>query len=382
MSNIRITLFEKIDYSYNVEIGTDLDIMIAKDLSKHIIKGVNKYAIITDSVCKKLYGDKLLKQLKGCGLNCFLFSFEAGEKNKSRKNKAYLEDLLILNQFNRDSCLIALGGGTVTDLVGFIAATYCRGIPVIYYVTTILAAVDASIGGKTAIDTPVATNYIGAIKQPDKVYIDIDKLKTLSARQVLNGISEIVIHACIADVALFNFLESNIRRLINENSLMIYDLGLWEYLIEENIKIKSNIVNCDVKENGIRKILNLGHTIGRALESLTKYQLNHGEAISIGLRYQSEIAVKLCVLEKKEKNRIIKLLSYIGLPIDIPKQISSIDLIEKMHTDKKVRNNKIEFVLLEQIGEIYKNKNKYTTSIEDDVLLEMIEEIRKRSIYE
>lgn len=372
-----VPLKKVVDTSYDIEIGKDLFEKMADDLKNGLIKKVNKYAIITDKNVEALYAEKMLKTLKDAGIEAEVFSFEAGEQNKSRETKAMIEDLLIDKGYRRDTCIIALGGGVVTDLSGFLAATYCRGVPVIYYVTSILAAADASIGGKTAIDTPAATNYIGVFNQPNRIYIDIDTWKTLPVREIRAGLVETIKHACILDEEFFLYLENNIEKIVTLDGEAVLDNEVCEHISNTNCQIKFNVVVEDEQESNYRQILNLGHTIGRALEPLTNYELNHGEAVSIGLAYQAEIANKLGYLDKESADRIVKLLKLTGLPTEVPENITTEVLVEKMHTDKKSRNNQIRFIIQEKIGKVAKNDDgNYSIPISDQKLKEMIKQIR------
>ena len=216
MGKFHVELKKVVDDSYDIEIGYNLFDSLINDLKDGMVKGVYKYAIITDSTVEKLYGQKLYELMKDNGFNVDLFVFPAGEKSKTRKTKEFIEDEMLKKEFRRDSCIIALGGGVVTDLSGFIAGTFGRGIPFINYATTILAAADASVGGKTAVDTELATNLIGIINQPVKVYIDVDTWKTLPERQIANGLSETIKHACLADKGFFEYLEENIEKIVDK----------------------------------------------------------------------------------------------------------------------------------------------------------------------
>ena len=204
MEKIRVHLHREIDDSYDIIIGNNLFEKIATGLTK---LNLGKIAIITDSNVKKLYGEKFLKILKQNNLDARMVAFPFGEKNKTRKNKEKIEDYLISEGLSRDSLIIALGGGVVGDLAGFVASTYMRGINLIQIPTTLLAIVDSSIGGKTAVDTSLGKNLIGTFFQPKKVFIDLDLLNTLPKEEMKNGIAEIIKHAIIADKDLFRFIE-------------------------------------------------------------------------------------------------------------------------------------------------------------------------------
>lgn len=242
MSNFHVELKKVIDDSYDVEIGFNLIDKMVQDLKNGLVKGINKFAIITDSEVEKLYASKVYKQIKNNGFQSDLFVFPAGEKNKTRSTKEFIEDSMLEKSYRRDCCIIAVGGGVVTDLAGFIAGTFGRGVPFINFATTHLAAADASIGGKTAIDTELATNLIGLINQPVKVYIDIATWKTLSKRQLVSGLAETIKHACIADKSFFEFIENHLDSILN------CDFEVCENITKRNCEIKYNVVMQDEKE--------------------------------------------------------------------------------------------------------------------------------------
>ena len=272
--------------------------------------------------------------------------FAAGEKSKVRKTKEEIEDAMLAKGYRRDCCVIAVGGGVVTDLAGFLAGTFGRGVPVIHYATTLLAAADASIGGKTAVDTDLATNLIGLIYQPKKVYVDIDAWKILPKRHLINGLAETIKHACLADYELFTYLEEHWQDILS------CDKEACTYISEHNCKVKYEVVMKDEKENNLREILNLGHTVGRAIETVSDYRLLHGEALSIGMTAQVLLGYRSGYLSKKECERVITLQQAVGLPVRIPEYIDREELVKKLYTDKKVRDGRLRFVFQKGIGEV------------------------------
>lgn len=368
MGNFHIDLRKVVDDSYDIEIGYNLFNKLVYDLEKGLVKNVYKYAIITDDIVEKLYGKKLLKLMKDKGFNVDLFVFPAGEKSKTRKTKEYIEDEMLKKGYHRDSCIIAVGGGVVTDLAGFIAGTFGRGIPFINYATTILAAADASIGGKTAVDTELATNLIGLINQPHKVYIDINTWSTLPKKHIANGLAETIKHACIGDKEFFEFLEQNIDKVINEKGEAVLDKAVCTKICKKNCEIKYNVVRKDENEKNLREVLNLGHTVGRAIETLSNYSLLHGEAVSIGMT-----AEEFGYINKEEAHRVISLYEKIGLPTSIPDNISKEDLIKKLYTDKKVRKGEIRFVLQDKIGSIKTfGENQYARTVSEEIVAKIL----------
>lgn len=357
-----------VDDSYDIEIGRGLFETLINDLKNGLVGKTRKYAIITDSKVFDLYGEKLQKSLVQAGFEAELFVFPEGEKSKTRETKAFIEDSMLSMGFRRDCCVIALGGGVVTDLSGFLAGTYGRGVPFINYATTLLSAADASVGGKTAVDTPLATNLIGIFNQPKKVYIDIDTWKTLPERQLSSGLSETIKHACLGDSEMFEYLEENIEKIFE------FDVEACEYIANKNCQIKYNVVMQDERESGLREILNLGHTVGRAIETVSGYRLLHGEALSIGMVAQVRLGEKLGFISKENSDRVISLYNRAKLPTEIPEYIDKNELVRKLYTDKKVRNGKLRFVFQKEIGDVMSfGENSFAKEIAEDEIAEIIE---------
>ncbi|MBI2647097.1 3-dehydroquinate synthase [Candidatus Woesearchaeota archaeon] len=346
MEVCRVDLREEIDNSYDILIDTGLFDNLADELKNKPI--ANAYAIVTDSIVGKIYGKKLLKNLQHKNVHAHLITFPAGEKRKNRKTKEDIENDMLKLEFGRDTCIIALGGGVVGDVAGFVAATYMRGAPYIQIPTTLLAMVDSSIGGKVGIDTNHAKNAIGAFYHPKKVIIDLNFLKTLPKNELANGLAETIKHALIKDKDFFHFLENNIDEILQ------YDLDVLKYVIKRSCEIKASIVMQDEKEKGLRRILNYGHTIGHAIETASNYKITHGIAISIGMGYAAKLSAKLGFLDEGSVIRQNNLLRYVGLPHSLsyyklkPKKI-----LEYIRYDKKITNGKINFILLNSIGDSF-----------------------------
>lgn len=370
MGTYRVRLVRTVDDSYNIEIGFGLEDRLLRDLREGLVGGVTKFAVVTDSNVKSLYAENIYRSLTDAGYSADIIAFEAGEKSKTRQTKEWIEDTMLAKGYRRDCCVIAVGGGVVTDVAGFAAGTYGRGIPFINYATTLLAAADASIGGKTAVDTPLATNLIGLFNQPKKVYIDIAAWKTLPSREVSSGMAETVKHACLADKAFFEYLEKNMERILD------VDPQVCAYIAERNCDIKYQVVMKDERESGLREVLNLGHTVGRAIETVSDYRLLHGEAVAIGLVAQARLAGRLGYMSADEIRRVTELLARAKLPTAIPDDIDREKLVQKLYTDKKVRNGRLRFVVQKGIGDVVQfDDNVYAAPISEDearkIILEM-----------
>ncbi len=367
MSTFNVELKKVVDDSYEIETGFGLQEKLISDIRNGLVGSINKFAVITDSIVKELYADDILNKLKEAGYQADLFVFEAGEASKTRKTKELIEDAMLEKGYRRDCCIIAVGGGVVTDLAGFVAGTYGRGVPFINYATTLLAAADASVGGKTAVDTPLATNLIGLFNQPEKVYLDIAAWKTLPARQVYSGMAETIKHACLASAELFDYL------YLHMDEILAIDKTACEHIANENCRIKYEVVMKDERESGLREVLNLGHTVGRAIETVSGYRLLHGEAVSVGLVAEVKLAYKLGYMTETQRDAVIALLKKAHLPTDIPDYIDREALVKKLYTDKKVKNGKLRFVIQRGIGSIVEFEDGvFATKIEEDTAREII----------
>jgi len=361
MEKVHLDLKKKTDNSYDILIGSGLLDKVPLDLKKEGMG--NKYLIITDSNIKGLFGKRLLALMKKEGLDVDIISFKAGEQSKNLKVFGELIRQVHDYKLDRKSAIIALGGGVVGDIAGFVAATYMRGINYIQIPTSLLATVDSSIGGKVAVDLPTGKNLAGDFHQPKKVYIDVSLLRGLPKRELVNGLSEIIKHALIKDKGLFDFIDRNFDKIIGKDENTLIEL------IRRNCEIKARIVEKDELESGLRKIVNYGHTIGHALETLTNYKkYSHGEAIAIGMRVEGEIANKLGMLSEKELIKQNELIRRAGLSIDVP-NIDTNKIIEELKKDKKVTGGKIEFVLLSGIG-----KAEYGVNASSKIISEAIEQ--------
>ncbi|MBO6108217.1 MAG: 3-dehydroquinate synthase [Eubacterium sp.] len=371
MSKFHVELKKVVDDTYDVEIGKKLVPTFIRDLKRGLDCGVKKMAVITDSNVEERYAGPICEALMEAGYSAELFVFPAGEKSKVRSVKEMLEDAMLERGYRRDCMVIAVGGGVVSDLAGFLAGTYGRGVPFINYATTLLAAADAAIGGKTAVDTPLATNLIGLIYQPKKVYVDIDTWKTLPREHMINGLAETVKHGCLGDIELFEYLEKNTEKIL------ACDEEACTYISEHNCNVKYQIVMKDEREKSLREVLNLGHTVGRAIETVSDYRLLHGEAVSIGLAAQARLGAKHRYMTLNECDRVIELLKHIGLPVSIPDYIDREALIKKLYTDKKVRGGKLRFVFQKRIGGVmsFDGGESYAREVSEDEIRRIIEDM-------
>jgi len=293
----------------------------------------------------------------------------AGESNKTRDTWARLTDQMLAKGYGRDSTVIALGGGVVGDLAGFVAATFMRGIPVVQVPTTLVAMVDASIGGKTGVDTYLGKNLVGVFHFPAAVLIDPQVLATLPFRELRAGFAEIVKHGVIANDAYFREVASSVRNLLDkggpESDRMLS-------VIVQSIEIKADIVSRDEREDGLRKTLNFGHTIGHAVELVSGFSLLHGEAVAIGMALEGRLAERIGVAQAGTAEAIIEALRTAGLPTELPRPFEKGAVLEAMRSDKKARSGKTMFALPLRIGAMAGADTGWTVSVTDDQLREVL----------
>ena len=365
MKEIKVKITE--DKEYKVCIKKGILINSGEHFSKTIEN--KRIIIITNSLVNCLYGAKLLSSLKKGGFNLDLIDLieiPDGEKYKSLSTAKYLYDELLKRKADRTTTLIALGGGVIGDLTGFVAATYMRGLPLVHIPTTLLAQVDSSIGGKVAVDHPLAKNIIGNFYQPTAVYTDPEVLQTLSDQDIKNGIVETIKIAVIKSPAFFEWLEKNIDQLLKKHRDLLCEL------VKEAVSLKVDIVLKDPWERGLRKVLNFGHSIGHALEVETGYQdLSHGEAVALGMLIETKIARNRGICSQDLEEQIKHILSFPLPSLSFPpacavhadrrkwesifKYIKNIDynkFWETLTLDKKNYQGKITFILPEALGKV------------------------------
>ncbi len=343
--------------NYDILIGSGLLLQTGARLKEIGFSG--KLVIVTDPRVKKLYGDTLKQTLVDSGFETLLLEVPEGEKQKSLKTAGRLYHELTNFYAERTTPILALGGGVIGDLTGFVAATYMRGVPLIQVPTTLLAQGDSSIGGKVAVNHEQLKNKIGAFYQPRLTISDTATLKTLSPRELSNGLAEIIKHGAIVDEAFFSYLEENLDKV------KALDATALETVVFHSAKIKARVVEKDELDTGLRNILNYGHTIGHAIESVSKLKIWHGEAVAIGMVAEARISNKLGVLNENEMKRLEKVIARAGLPTQLP-TLQREGLIQAIKHDKKILQGKIRFALPRKIGEAF---------ITDEVSPSLVEEV-------
>ena len=326
----------------------------------------HRYAIITDDNVGAAYGARVRATLDASRTS--LFTVPAGEAHKSRETWARLTDELLSAGFGRDSAVIALGGGVIGDVAGFVAATFMRGIPFVQVPTTLLAMIDASIGGKTGVDTPAGKNLVGAFHQPSAVIADPNALRTLPPPHLRAGLAEAIKHGIIADesyFALVSLMAAGIEGADLADEAMIE-------LVARSVEIKADIVARDEREGGVRKILNFGHTIGHAVEALSGYTLLHGAAVAIGMCCESALAERLGVASPPTAARVWSAVIAAGLPARIPSSIAVDRVVAATHSDKKARSGNAEYALPSRIGAMAGAERGWSVAADDAVVREVV----------
>ena len=361
---VRVATAEQRTTSYDILIGRGL-LAELPDLAQAACPAP-RYAVITDSHVATLYGETLVARCRDATLQVELLEFPAGEWNKTRETWARLSDRMLAAQLGRDSAVVALGGGVVGDVAGFVAATYLRGVPYIQAPTTLLAMIDSSIGGKTGVDVPAGKNLLGAFHQPRLVVADLDLLGTLPAPQLAAGIAEAVKHGAIADADYFAFLERE------HDAVTTKQPDALERLVRRSVEIKAGVVAADERETGRRAILNFGHTVAHAVEATAKFAVLHGEAVAIGMAYEARLAERLGIAAAGTADRIRRLLERYGLPLELPESATPDQLLATMQLDKKARAGTVRFALPEAVGRMHADGSGWTVAAPERVVREVL----------
>ena len=332
------------DRSYPIYIGSGL-LAQAELIAAHLPQ--RRAVIVSNTTVAPLYLETLTRSLEARGVATVPIVLPDGEAHKNWQTLNTIFDAMLRHRCERSTTIVALGGGVVGDMAGFAAAVYQRGVPFIQVPTTLLAQVDSSVGGKTAINHPLGKNMIGAFYQPRAVVADADTLGTLPQRELAAGIAEVVKYGLIRDAEFFAWLESNLDRLLAR------DPEALAYAIEVSCRSKAEVVNLDERETGLRALLNLGHTFGHAIEAGTGYGTwLHGEAVAAGTLLAARVSKSLGRLSEKDVRRTVELFTRAGLPVVAP-DLGVERYLELMGHDKKVENGRLKFVLLERIGAAY-----------------------------
>jgi len=328
----------------------------------------HRYALVADSNVAPLYASRVRSAL-GEGRTT-LYTIRSGEEHKTRETWSSLTDSMLADGFGRDAAVVALGGGVVGDLAGFVAATYMRGIPFIQVPTTLLAMIDASIGGKTGVDTPSGKNLVGAFHHPSAVVADPDVLRTLPPEHLRAGLAEAVKHGVIADAAYFEEVVGAAPEIVGGGRAAAISI---ERVIVRSIAIKADVVRRDEREGGLRKTLNFGHTIGHAIELRSDYRMLHGEAVAVGMVMESRVAERLGVAEPGTSDRVRAAVERIGLPAVRPADQTPDAILSATRADKKTRSGVVEYALPARVGAMAGADRGWGVPVSDEVVLEVLQ---------
>lgn len=344
--------------SYQILISSGSLIQLGQEMNK--LNLGKKVLIVSNPEIFENYGQTCLQSLEDAGFETYTHLIPAGESHKNLQSIAQIYDTALAHHLERSSTLVALGGGVIGDLTGFAAATWLRGVNFVQVPTSLLAMVDASVGGKTGVNHPQGKNLIGAFYQPKLVLIDPTVLKTLPEREFRAGMAEVIKYGIIWDADLFTKLEQaeGIDSFVNINQELL------QTILVRSTQAKAEVVSQDEKEAGLRAILNYGHTLGHAVESLTNYQqFVHGEAVAIGMVAAGKIATVMGLWTEAEAKRQEQLIAKTKLPTQIPTELEVKDILATLKTDKKVKAGKVRFILPTNIGKVT-----ITDKVTDDII--------------
>lgn len=326
----------------------------------------HRYAIIADATVATLYSAAVLSTFADGAAR--VFTVAPGEQEKSRERWASLTDELFAWGAGRDTTVIAIGGGVVCDLAGFVAATFMRGVPIIQVPTTLLAMVDASVGGKTAVDVAYGKNLVGAFHDPSAVIMDPEVLASLPAEQWRSGLAEMIKHGVIADASYFDAMLRALPEVLRSRVAS----DEFATLIAGSVRIKADVVAQDAREGGLRQILNFGHTIGHAVERELDYQILHGEAVAIGMVVESAIAEQLGLASPGLTDAVTAAARSAGLPTRVPASISAHALVASTQSDKKTRAGTVRYALPRSIGDMEPADGRWSVPVADDLVMSVL----------
>jgi 3-dehydroquinate synthase len=363
MKRIEVGLRRNIDDSYQVYIGEGILERVGMVLGAD--GSADRHVIITDSNVEELHKKRVQEAFEKTGLRTDCITIAPGENAKEISTVVDLAEKLLSLGADRKTMVIALGGGVVGDLTGFTASIYMRGIPFVIMPTTLLAAVDSSIGGKTGVDAASGKNMLGTFYQPKKVFIDLDFLETLPDAVFRSGLAEAIKYGAIESPEMLD----RIKKAAEKGALR--KIGFLKRLVAESCMIKKRIVELDEHDYGLRRILNFGHTTGHAIEAASGYLLSHGESIAIGMAIAARLSEKLHGLPATSRKMITETINAVGLSDVIPPTVGAEDIIARLSMDKKKEGGKTNFVMLRRLGEAFVNGG-----IQEEILRETLEESR------
>jgi 3-dehydroquinate synthase len=361
MANVQSRVIDAGDYRVTIGAGLrhEFAALAANAAPAH------HYAVLSDDDVSVHYADALLADLRRHG-RVSLHRMRSGETHKTRATWASLTDELLGAGCGRDTTVIALGGGVVGDVAGFVAATFMRGVPVVQCPTSLLAMIDASIGGKTGVDTEAGKNLVGAFHAPSAVLIDVETLRTLPVAHRRAGLAEAIKHGAVADAGYFARVESALPALLDGDASSTMEL------VARSVEIKAEIVRADVREAGRRKTLNFGHTLGHAIEQVSGYELLHGEAVAIGMVLEARLAERIGVAEGGTARAIERVVRAAGLPSERPRAMTASAVLDATRHDKKSRGGAVAYALPARVGTMAGAERDWAIEVGDALVLEVL----------
>ncbi len=342
MNKLKVNLNRKTDNSYEIYIGEKILDRVGMILARN--NWAERYIIVTDTRIDALHGERVQQALEKADLKVERITVPPGEAAKEIGTVLAIAGRLTAIGADRSTALVALGGGVIGDMTGFVASIYMRGIPVIQIPTTLLAQVDSGIGGKTGVDTDAGKNLLGTFHQPKGVFIDLSFLGTLPDDQLTSGLAEVVKYGVIDSPEILGDLEAAVERGgLRETPFL-------EKIVTAACRIKKEFVELDERDRGLRRVLNFGHTVGHAVEAASGYALSHGESVAIGMVAAASLSEQLHHLPADDRRRIAALIRALGLPDRIPANLDPDEIRSRMKRDKKKRGETVHFVLLKKLG--------------------------------
>jgi 3-dehydroquinate synthase len=377
-SAIKIINVQTILKKYQIVIGSGILERFHKVISSDF-KEINKIVLVSNDRIYPLYKERLQKMLKACNVAFEIIIIEDGEKYKSLESAQLIYGKLVNQNIHRNDLIVAFGGGVIGDLAGFVASTFHRGTKLLQFPTTIIGQVDSSIGGKVVVNFDEIKNVIGCFYQPDMVLIDPGLLKTLDETQIINGLAEIVKYGIIFNRNILKVLDENISGLADERLFELVKSSSFTDLIYECCKIKAKVIEKDEFDTGHRNLLNFGHTIGHAIEKVSKLgTINHGMAVALGMMVALDISENLSILKNGFKDDFLQLYKKLKLPFKIPANLNVEDIISALKFDKKFTDSKNRFVLLKGM-----NKPAIVENIDEKLIADcIIKNLKKGTINE
>jgi 3-dehydroquinate synthase len=349
------------DYRVTIAAG------LRHDFAKHVaaVAPAHHYAILSDEDVAPHYAGDVVTQFARRG-QASLHLMAAGEVHKTRETWARLTDDLLDAGCGRDTTILALGGGVVGDLAGFVAATFMRGVPVVQCPTSLLAMIDASVGGKTGVDTPAGKNLVGAFHQPAAVLVDVETLRTLPVAHRRAGLAEAIKHGVVADADYFDRIRAAMPELLEGNAERMLDL------VTRSVELKAAVVRDDAREHGRRKTLNFGHTLGHAVELVSGFSLLHGQAVAIGMVLEARLAERLGVAARGTSDEIERVVRAAGLPAVRPPMLDADAILAATRHDKKARGGSVAYALPARIGVMAGQDTGWAIDVDDALVREVL----------